>query len=136
MLRIHNSLTGQKADFRPRVAGQVGLYVCGVTVYDYCHLGHARFLLVFDSVVRHLEASGLAVNYVRNITDVDDKINARAYESGEDIGAITRHTTEVFHSDMAALGDIARDTERLIEIREKHGITLVGPTLGAKLGLV
>ncbi len=130
MLRIHNSLTGRKDAFTPRIPGQVGLYVCGVTVYDYCHLGHARFLLVFDSVVRHLEASGLRVNYVRNITDVDDKIIVRAKENGEATEQLTGRFIDEFHADCDVLGlrpadqepratvhmpQIIRMVERLIE---------------------
>lgn len=130
MLRIHNSLTGRKDAFTPRIPGQVGLYVCGVTVYDYCHLGHARFLLVFDSVVRHLEASGLRVNYVRNITDVDDKIIVRAKENGEATEQLTERFIDEFHADCDVLGlrpadqepratvhmpQIIRMVERLIE---------------------
>lgn len=111
MLRIHNSLTGRKDAFTPRVQGEVGLYVCGVTVYDYCHLGHARFLLVFDSVVRHLEASGLRVNYVRNITDVDDKIIKRAQENDEATEQLTERFVDEFHADCAALGLRAADQE-------------------------
>lgn len=111
MLRIQNSLSGQKETFTPRESGKVGLYVCGVTVYDYCHLGHARFLLVFDAVVRHLEASGLAVNYVRNITDVDDKIIQRAAENGEATGDLTERFIRYFHEDCAALGLRPADQE-------------------------
>ena len=125
MLRIHNSLTGQKADFRPRVAGQVGLYVCGVTVYDYCHLGHARFLLVFDSVVRHLEASGLAVNYVRNITDVDDKIIKRANENSEAPDVLTERFIHEFHADCAALGLRPADQEPRATVHMPQIIAMV-----------
>ncbi len=104
MLRIHNSLSGQKEEFKPLTPRRVGLYVCGITVYDYCHLGHARFLLVFDAVVRHLEASGYQVDYVRNITDIDDKIISRAQENGESCEELTRRFTRYFHEDCAALG--------------------------------
>ena len=84
MLQIHNSLTGRKEAFRPLEPGKVRMYVCGITVYDYCHLGHARMLIVFDVVRRHLEASGFDVIYVRNITDIDDKIIQRAGALSED----------------------------------------------------
>lgn len=104
MQKLHNSLSGQKEIFEPRVPGKVGLYVCGVTVYDDCHLGHARFLLVFDAVVRQLGALGLDVHYVRNITDIDDKIIKRAAENGEPIGALTERYIERFHEDCEALG--------------------------------
>ncbi|HEY6043734.1 MAG TPA: cysteine--tRNA ligase, partial [Nitrosospira sp.] len=80
MLKIHNSLAREKQEFIPRVPGQVKMYVCGMTVYDYCHLGHARMMVVFDMVQRWLRASGFEVIYVRNITDIDDKIIKRAQE--------------------------------------------------------
>lgn len=81
-LQIYNSLTRQKAPFTPIEAGRAGIYVCGMTVYDYCHLGHARVLVVFDTVVRFLRRQGYQVTYVRNITDIDDKIIQRANEQG------------------------------------------------------
>ena len=81
MLRIYNSLTREKQSFVPNEPGKVGMYVCGMTVYDLCHLGHARVLVVFDMVQRWLRESGLDVTYVRNITDIDDKIIARALEN-------------------------------------------------------
>ncbi|MGH8555628.1 MAG: class I tRNA ligase family protein, partial [Gammaproteobacteria bacterium] len=89
MLVIYNTLTGRKQEFRPLVPGKVGMYVCGMTVYDYCHLGHARVMVVFDIVVRYLRARGFEVTYVRNITDVDDKIIKRAREQNEPIDAVT-----------------------------------------------
>ena len=82
-LQIYNSLTRKKEVFEPLVPGRVGIYVCGMTVYDYCHLGHARVLVVFDMVVRALRAWGYQVDYVRNITDIDDKIISRAAEVDE-----------------------------------------------------
>ena len=81
MLKIYNTLTNQKDTFVPIEEGKVRMYVCGMTVYDYCHLGHARVMVVFDVVVRYLRARGYEVTYVRNITDVDDKIIARAVEN-------------------------------------------------------
>ena len=89
MLKIYNTLARDKQEFVPIVPGKVGMYVCGMTVYDYCHLGHARVLVVFDMVYRWLKASGYDVNYVRNITDIDDKIIKRAAENGESIHALT-----------------------------------------------
>src|ERR671921_325722 len=89
MLKIHNSLGRTKQTFVALRSGEVRMYVCGMTVYDYCHLGHARVLVVFDIVQRWLRASGLAVTYVRNITDIDDKIIKRAVENGESIEALT-----------------------------------------------
>jgi cysteinyl-tRNA synthetase len=104
MLQIHNSLTRRKETFRPMEPGQVRMYVCGMTVYDYCHLGHARVLVVFDVVYRYLRALGFEVTYVRNITDIDDKIIRRAAENGEDIRTLTDRFIAAMHEDAAALG--------------------------------
>jgi len=104
MLQIYNSLTRTKQDFVPIEPGRVRLYVCGMTVYDYCHVGHARVLVVFDVVVRYLRFRGYQVTYVRNITDIDDKIIRRARENGEDIGALTARFTLAMHQDAAVLG--------------------------------
>src|SRR5574342_164115 len=89
MLKIYNTLTGKKEKFVPITPGKVRMYVCGMTVYDYCHIGHARMLVVFDLVRRWLRASGFAVTYVRNITDIEDKIIKRAAENGESIFDLT-----------------------------------------------
>ena len=89
MLRIHNSLTGRKEPFQPIHAPRVGMYVCGVTVYDYCHVGHARCYVVFDVIRRWLRYRGYQVDYVRNVTDIDDKIIRRAAENGESTEALT-----------------------------------------------
>ncbi len=104
MLRIHNTLTRQKEEFAPIVPGKVGMYVCGMTVYDYCHIGHARVLVVFDAVQRWLRASGYAVTYVRNITDIDDKIIRRAVENRETISQLTQRFIAAMDEDAAALG--------------------------------
>jgi len=104
MLRIFNSLARQKRDFAPIRPGEVRMYVCGMTVYDYCHLGHARVMVVFDVVRRWLRASGLRVTYVRNITDIDDKIIRRAAENGEPVGALTERFIRAMDEDLAALG--------------------------------
>jgi cysteinyl-tRNA synthetase len=111
MLQIHNSLTGRKEAFRPLVPGEVRMYVCGMTVYDYCHLGHARMLIAFDVVRRHLKASGYRVVFVRNITDIDDKIIQRAAENGEPIGALTERFIRAYHEDCEALGVERADHE-------------------------
>src|SRR4249920_2709161 len=111
MLRIHNSLTRQKQDFRPIEAGKVRMYVCGMTVYDYCHIGHARVMVVFDTISRWLRASGLSVRYVRNITDIEDKIIKRARENGETIGSLTERFIGFMNEDAAALGVIRPDSE-------------------------
>jgi cysteinyl-tRNA synthetase len=110
-LHLHNSLTRAKEEFAPIDPGHVRLYVCGPTVYDLAHLGNARPVVVFDTLARLLRRLHPRVTYVRNITDVDDKINARAAESGEPIAAITARTTADFHTDMAALGALPPDEE-------------------------
>ena len=104
MLRIYNSLAREKQDFVPIRPGEVRMYVCGMTVYDYCHLGHARVLLVFDIVQRWLRASGYRVTYVRNITDIDDKIIKRAAESGATVEALTGRFIRAMDEDATALG--------------------------------
>ncbi len=110
-LRIHDTLSRGKVDFEPIDPKHVRLYVCGPTVYDYAHIGNARPVVVFDVLVRLLRRLYGQVTYVRNITDVDDKINARARESGEGIRSITERTAEAFHADMAALGAGRPDVE-------------------------
>ena len=111
MLQIYNNLTRQKETFTPIEAGKVGMYVCGMTVYDYCHIGHARELVAFDLVARYLRYSGYEVTYVRNITDIDDKIIKRANENGEGIGSLTERFIEAMHDDAAALGVMPPDLE-------------------------
>jgi cysteinyl-tRNA synthetase len=111
MLKIYNSLTRQKEEFRPIEPGRVRMYVCGMTVYDYCHLGHARVLVVFDMVARYLRHLGYRVTYVRNITDIDDKIIRRAAEHGESIAALTARFIEAMHEDERALGVLPPDRE-------------------------
>jgi cysteinyl-tRNA synthetase len=106
MLKIYNSLTRSKQDFVPLTPGKAGLYVCGMTVYDYCHLGHARVMVVFDMVVRWLQVGGLDVNYVRNITDIDDKIIKRSQENNEPIEALTDRFIRAMDEDAASLGVI------------------------------
>jgi cysteinyl-tRNA synthetase len=103
-LRVYNTLSGKKEEFQPLVPGKVGMYVCGVTVYDYCHIGHARANIVFDIVYRYLLYSGYEVNYVRNYTDVDDKIIARANERGICSQDLAEEFIRAFDEDMLALG--------------------------------
>ena len=103
-MKIYNTLKRDKVEFVPITAGKVGMYVCGMTVYDYCHIGHARVMVVFDMVQRWLRASGLDVTYVRNITDIDDKIIKRAVENGESISALTNRFIGFMDQDAAALG--------------------------------
>jgi cysteinyl-tRNA synthetase len=111
MLRIHNSLTGLKQEFKPLVPGEVGMYVCGMTVYDYLHLGHARMLMVFDLVQRYLRETGYRVRYVRNITDIDDKIIDRAAANGENWATLAERFIEAMNEDCRALGLQVPDDE-------------------------
>lgn len=111
MLKIYNTLTREKQVFTPIIAGKVSMYVCGMTVYDFCHLGHARVMVVFDMVNRWLRASGLDVTYVRNITDIDDKIIKRANENNETIGELTQRFITYMDEDSAALSVLRPDIE-------------------------
>ena len=111
MLKIHKSLTREKQPFTPIESGKVRMYVCGMTVYDFCHLGHARVMVVFDMVYRWLKASGYDVTYVRNITDIDDKIIKRAHEHGETILQLTDRFIAAMHEDADALGVLRPDHE-------------------------
>jgi cysteinyl-tRNA synthetase len=111
MLKIYNTLAREKQQFDPIVPGEVRMYVCGMTVYDYCHLGHARVMVVFDIVRRWLRASDYKVTYVRNITDIDDKIIKRAQENGEPIDALTARFIRAMQEDAAALGTEKPDFE-------------------------
>jgi len=120
-LHIYNTLTRKKEEFKPINPDCVGMYVCGPTVYDFAHIGNARPVIVFDVLYRLLKTLYKNVTYVRNITDVDDKINAKAKETGEDIRTITERTAKAFHEDMAALNagnpDIEpRATEHIAEM--------------------
>lgn len=110
-MQIFDTMAGEKRRFTPLVAGKVGMYVCGITVYDYCHIGHARVMVAFDVIVRYLRSQGLDVNYVRNITDVDDKIFARAKERGLPFEALTDEFIVAMHDDLARLGCEPPDQE-------------------------
>ncbi|HEV7633506.1 MAG TPA: cysteine--tRNA ligase [Steroidobacteraceae bacterium] len=111
MLRIHNSLTGKIEVFEPLVPGRVRLYVCGITVYDYCHIGHMRMLVAFDLVNRYLRYRGYDVTYVRNITDIDDKIIRRAAENGESIDSLTARFIAAMNEDSDSLSVLRPDIE-------------------------
>ena len=111
MLTIYNSLSNKKETFEPIVPGQVRMYVCGMTVYDYCHIGHARVLVVFDVVYRYLKHLGYEVTYVRNITDIEDKIINRAHENGEAFEHLTERFIRAMHEDADALGVQRPDME-------------------------
>ncbi len=109
--RLYNTLSRTVEDYVPQVPGHVGLYVCGMTVYDRCHVGHARAMVVFDTFVRYLRHRGWDVTFVRNFTDVDDKIIRRAAELGRDPLELSAHYIDVFHEDAAALGLLEPDRE-------------------------
>ena len=112
-LKIHNTLTKRKENFVPINKGEVSLYVCGMTVYDFCHIGHARVMVVFDVVSRYLKYLGYDVKYVRNITDIDDKIIARAIEANEDFTQLTKRFIDEMHQDEASLNVLPPDLEPL-----------------------
>ncbi|MES2998914.1 MAG: cysteine--tRNA ligase [Pseudomonadota bacterium] len=103
MLKIYNTLTQEKETFTPLIDKKVGLYVCGMTVYDYCHIGHARVLVAFDVIVRYLTRQGYDVTYVRNITDIDDKIITRAKENNETVSELTGRMITAMHEDLSQL---------------------------------
>ena len=111
MLEIYNSMARRKEPFTPIVPGKAGIYVCGMTVYDLCHIGHARVMVVFDLVTRYLRSRGYEVTYVRNITDIDDKIIARAIENNESIQDLTDRFIAAMHEDIERLGVLPPDLE-------------------------
>ena len=111
MLTIYNSLTRQKEKFQPIEPGRVRMYVCGITVYDYCHIGHARMILVFDMIVRYFRFRGYEVDYIRNITDIDDKIINRSLENGEPFNELTDRFIQAMNEDFAALNVLTPDRE-------------------------
>ncbi len=111
VMQIYNSQSKQKEVFKPIHAPKVGIYVCGITVYDYCHIGHARVMVAFDMIVRHLRSRGYDVKYVRNITDIDDKIIARAIANNESIQSLTERFITAMHEDEAALNVLRPDIE-------------------------
>ncbi len=111
MLKIYNNLTNKKEVFVPIEAGKVRMYVCGITVYDYCHIGHSRAYIVFDMVVRFLRHAGYDVTYIRNITDIDDKIIQRANENNEDFHELTARFIKAMHEDFDKLGILMPDLE-------------------------
>jgi cysteinyl-tRNA synthetase len=132
-LKIYNTLARDKQTFTPMEAGKVRMYVCGMTIYDYCHIGHARMMMAFDVIYRWLKASGYQVQYVRNITDIEDKIIKRAVENGETIRSLTTRFAQYMDEDIGALGilpptDVPRATEyvpqmlSLIEQLEAKGL--------------
>src|SRR5450631_2530759 len=138
MQHIYNSLSGRKEPLVPLEPGHVRMYVCGITVYDYCHVGHARSLVVFDVVRRYLRAQGYRVTHVRNITDIDDKIIERARQNSEPIAVLTARYTEAMHEDCRALGiespehepratDYIAEIIRMIGTLQERGFAYVAP---------
>lgn len=125
-LKIYDSMTTKKRKFEPLEAGKVGMYVCGMTVYDYCHIGHARVMVAFDVITRWMRHLGYDVTYVRNITDIDDKIIARANENGEAIGELTTRFTKAMHEDAAALGCMDPDFEPRATDHIDDMLTMIG----------
>ncbi len=125
MLQIYNTLTRQKQEFKPLKENSVGLYVCGVTVYDLCHIGHARTYISFDNMVRYLRFSGYDVTYVRNITDVDDKIIKRAIENQESCAELTERTIADLYQDFDALNILRPDIEPRVTTHMSEIIDMV-----------
>ena len=122
-MQIYNTITRKKETFTPLRPGQVHMYVCGITAYDYCHIGHARSALFFDVLVRHLRHMGLKVHFIRNFTDVDDKIINRAHQESRDWREVAQTYIDAFHDDMARLGILRADkepraTEYILQIQE------------------
>jgi len=132
MLKLYNSLTQQKEEFKPIIEGEVKLYVCGVTIYDLCHIGHARTYVAFDLVVRYLRYLGYKVTFVRNVTDVDDKIIRRAAENNEDIHSITERYLQFMHEDFRALNIVEPDIEPRVTTHMAEIIELVAQLLAKK----
>jgi len=136
MLKIYNTLTRSKETFKPREEGKVGLYVCGMTVYDYCHIGHARVMVVFDTVARYFRYSGYDLTYVRNITDIDDKIIQRANENGEDFIALTERFIDAMHEDERALSVLPPDMEPKATQSMDEIIVMIGALVNKGLAYV
>ncbi len=136
MLKIYNTLTRSKQEFVPRQPGKVGMYVCGMTVYDYCHIGHARVMVVFDTVARYLRHSGYQLTYVRNITDIDDKIIQRANDNGEAFSLLTERFIEAMHEDERALSVLPPDHEPKATQSIEAIITMIATLIDKSLAYV
>ena len=132
MLCLHNTLTRKKEKFEPLNKDHVGMYVCGPRVYDLAHIGNARPVVVFDVLYRLLKMIYPKVTYVRNITDVDDKINARAMETGEDIRSITERTSKIFMKDMSSLNALEPEVEPRATDHIPEMITMIKVLLAKK----
>lgn len=124
-IQFYNTATRKKEEFKPLVEGKVGIYVCGVTVYDLCHIGHARSVIVFDVLVRYLKAKGLDVTYVRNFTDIDDKIIERARQMGKDSAILAQEYIDAFYDDMGQLGVMNADKEPRATEHIDHMIRMI-----------
>ena len=125
MVNIYNTLTRQKEQFKPMVEGKIDMYVCGITIYDYCHIGHARTFVGFDVIVRYLRHIGYDLKYVRNITDIDDKIIKRANENGESINDLTVRMTKAMHEDFDSLNMLRPDIEPTVTSHMDEIIAMV-----------
>lgn len=136
MLQIHNTLTRKKEEFKPITPGKINFYVCGVTVYDYCHIGHARTYTAIDVVIRYLRWRGFEVNFVRNITDIDDKIIKRANDNKEDYQELTRRFTASMHEDFDNLGFLRPDHEPRATEYIPQMIALINEIIANKHGYV
>lgn len=133
MLKIYNSIAREKQDFVSITPGKVKIYVCGMTVYDYCHLGHARVLVVFDTVIRWFKANDFAVSYVRNVTDIDDKIIKRAQENNESIETLTQRFIQAMNEDSAALGVLLPSHEPRATDYVEHMIAMISTLVEKRL---
>ena len=134
-IQVHDTLAGKKRELVPLVPGRIGLYVCGPTVYDLAHLGHARCYVAWDVVVRHLRQRGLAVKYVRNYTDVDDKIIQRARERGEDPSVLATRFAAAFDEDMDALGNVRPDVTPRVTDHMPEIVALIGELVARDFAL-
>ncbi|UJP01525.1 MAG: cysteine--tRNA ligase [Nitrosomonas sp.] len=133
MLKIYNSIAREKQDFVSITPGKVKIYVCGMTVYDYCHLGHARVLVVFDTVIRWFKANDFTVSYVRNVTDIDDKIIKRAQENNESIETLTQRFIQAMNEDSAALGVLLPSHEPRATDYVQHMIAMISTLVEKRL---
>ena len=133
MLKIYNSIAREKQDFVPITPGKVKIYVCGMTVYDYCHLGHARVLVVFDTVIRWFKANDFAVSYVRNVTDIDDKIIKRAQENNESIETLTQRFIQALNEDSTALSALPTIHESRATEFVEHMIAMISTLVEKRL---
>jgi cysteinyl-tRNA synthetase len=136
MLHIYNTLTQQKELFKPIHPGKIGIYICGVTVYDNCHIGHARLYTLFDTFIRYLRAQKYEVNYVRNITDIDDKIIKRAQENNEPFSVLAERMAKSFQEDMAALGNEPPNAEPKATVYIPHMINIIQTLINKKFAYI